>query len=320
MKRKTAWITWERQQRNISMARIFDADYFEITSNMYFILRYAFCVYSTCKIFLKDYENIFVQNPSIILSFVAVIASKVFGKKVIIDAHNAGVRPAEGRWWMLQLVNRWILKRSNLVLVSNVELQNYLTEFTVNCIVIPDPLPQISVARNSEYTSYDVLFVCSWSEDEPILEYIEAARSNGELTFAITGNYRKFVDALDRSIQIPRNLRLMGFIDEVEYYYHIKNSSLVVDLTTRLDCLVCGAYEAISLGNLVLLTNSEVNRSLFGSAAAYSDLNCGDVGRSIVRALAEKSDLAKVVQNFKFKYAIRIEQLKEVILSEIERS
>ena len=62
---------------------------------------------------------IFVENPSLLLSLVAVYYGRVTGTPVVVDAHNAGLRPLEGRVpWMERLASH-LLRLAPLTIVTN---------------------------------------------------------------------------------------------------------------------------------------------------------------------------------------------------------
>jgi glycosyltransferase involved in cell wall biosynthesis len=301
--KKSAWITWEHQRRNISMSNLIKSDYYEFNVSTLKAARYPICIFKTIKVFLKPYSIIFVQNPSIILSFVSVLLGKILSKKIVIDAHNAGIRPLEGRLRIIQIINNWILKNSNLVIVTNKKLKAHLDYLSIPNIVFPDPLPQINppTNKNPNEHNFDVLIVCSWSEDEPLIEYLEAAKENKEMSFAFTGRYESYIKNKSK-IEIPNNVCLLGFVSEEEYNLLLIHSKVIIDLTKREDCLVCGAYEAISLGKTIILSDTAVNRELFKDAAFYSDISVPKINASLREASKNSNKMDKLIRNFKNNY------------------
>ncbi|QJR81988.1 hypothetical protein CA267_015115 [Alteromonas pelagimontana] len=316
---KSAWITWERQPRNRSMADLFNAKYFEFSNNGNGIKRYLLCLKDTYFIFnSKSYSLIFVQNPSIILCFISVILSKIFTTKLVIDAHNAGVYPNEGKSKFLLAINNWILKRADLVLVTNRLLVDHLNKFDIKSEFIPDPLPSFPQINTEELSNGNYLFVvCSWSLDEPIDLYIEVARMLPEYVFKFSGNYKKYSDKIDFNT-LPDNVVLLGFISEDEYVKTLANCLAVLDLTTRDDCLVCGAYESISLLKPVVVSDTVVNRELFHDSVCYSELNSA----SLINAIhaSQENSLIKKVEIFREEYSIKITLLQQKICARLNYS
>lgn len=316
MNSRFAWITWERQQRNVSMASLLNADYFEFKGPKFYLVRVIINLVRTFFVFLKPYDIIFVQNPSIVLCFFSCILGTVLRKKVIIDAHNAGVRPLEGRSKILSFMNTLILRSAHLVIVSNQSLVNYLLEKKVVAIPMPDPLPELSRYKSdrSQYL-YDIFIICSWSDDEPIDQYFLSAIDLPDLSFGITGNFSKRISQFD---DVPSNLHLMGFIDEDEYFSRLSRSKIVVDLTYRDDCLVCGAYEAIALAVPVILTDSMVNRTVFPKGVVFSTCSANDIKVKIVETINNRSRLALETQELQDLLNCHSAKMKTEILKLIQ--
>lgn len=311
-----AWVTWERQQRNVSMAKIFSADYYEFSlSRSNYIFRLLINAVSTFKVFRKDYSIIFVQNPSMALTGLAVLFNIIFRKKLVVDAHNAGVLPFEGRFKILVVVNNFILKRADLVIVSNKVLSAGLKRLGVRSVAMPDPLPEVNFPMKPKVHSgkVDVFIICSWSNDEPIDLYFAIARSFPNLKIAISGNFKKWVNS--RSASNPDNLALLGFVDEEIYFRYLSDSRVIIDLTTRKDCLVCGAYEAISVGVPVIISDTNVNREIFSKGVVYSKCNERSLAEALKFALENEVELRSEVYALRRILTIKENKNRNMILS-----
>lgn len=294
--KECAWITWERQQRNVSMARIVNADYFEFISNNNYFFRVFGSIRKTLSVFRKGYRIIFVQSPSVFLMVSSVIINLFFKAKLVVDAHNSGVFILEGNYKTLNYINFFFLRRADLVLVSNERLVQTLERLSIHAIAVPDPLPDIKSDNltDNKLRHYDVFIVCSWAEDEPINLYFKVAEQLRDVKFGISGNYRKH--GIDMT-KVPENLDLVGFIPEQDYFNYLKSSKVVVDLTLREDCLVCGAYEAIAVGSPVIVSDNQVGRELFSEGVIFSKCNNGSLLKSINYALENRDLLSDEVGN-----------------------
>ena len=62
---------------------------------------------------------------------------------------------------------------------------------------------------------------------------------------------------------LPANIKLTGYLPEPEYLSLLNACDLVLDLTTRDHCLVCGAYEAVSFNKPFVLSNNQATQGLF---------------------------------------------------------
>lgn len=293
------------------MAQLLDADYEEITSTSGSFSRYIYCIKQTVSILKKRYSTVFVQNPSIVLSALAVLLKPIFGYKLAIDAHNAGVRPKEGKNKLLQKFNLCILKGADVVIVTNQPLQQLLNDKGVTSCVMSDPLPTLKKAQSLDYSNF-VFVVCSWAEDEPIGVYLDTAKQRPDINFVFSGNYKKRLKDKEIS-ELPDNIILAGFVSEEEYVGLLKEALAVIDLTERDDCLVCGAYESISATQKVILSDTMVNKELFGNAAFYTKNSTSELMKSLDEAL--NTDITSQIENFKTQYDSQLSDAKSKVLA-----
>lgn len=291
--KKRIWITWENQIRNKSMSARLGAELYPIVNTSSFFKRYCVCAYHTIRLLSKNYGNdIFVQNPSVVLSFLAVILRPFFRYKLIVDAHNAGVFPGK----KLQFLADYINKKADHVIVTNEGLADYIRKIGGSSVVLPDPLPLLEVIEDEasqwkNLNSPSVLMVCSWAEDEPYCEVISAAIALPEVTFYVTGNSKE--RERDCDCPIPANVVLTGFVSENDYHLLLIGADIIMDLTTREDCLVCGAYEAISIGKPIILSNTNALRNYFGDAAIYVDNNSVSISNGIKSTFSSYSKISE---------------------------
>ena len=92
------WVTWEKQRRNRTLSAALDAELCEFTYKLPRILKYPlFIILTVVKVVSVWPSMLFVQNPSIVLSFVSVFFGKLLRIPVVVDAHNSGVFPFGGK-------------------------------------------------------------------------------------------------------------------------------------------------------------------------------------------------------------------------------
>ena len=311
MKKKYAWITWERQPRNYAMANLIGAKYYEFNYKKPKFQRYLLCIKNTIEVFKGDYDVIFVQNPSIVLCFFSIFLKRIYKKKLVIDAHNAGVYPAEGRYRLLQSLNKYILRHADITIVTNQHLLDSISKWGIKGIVITDPLPDYAESFfDTQVVPKKVMVICSWAEDEPIDIYLDTAKKMTSYDFYFTGNNKKY----EFKTSIPKNVKLMGFVDESEYLNCLFSSSVILDLTTRDDCLVCGAYESISAEKPVVLTDNSTNRTVFQDAADYSELSVSELIATIYRAESIKTT---DIHDFKVAYVEKNKLQRENLIQNL---
>jgi glycosyltransferase involved in cell wall biosynthesis len=287
------------------MSECIGAEYLELDYSGNKAIRYVKCLYQSTRAVSCKVERLYVQNPSIVLAFWAVTLGKLFAQKVIIDAHNSGVYPSDGKNKLLLSINAWILRRADLVIVSNPKLQNDMLKDlgVTKAISFPDPIPELPPYSETEADhglkqNDNVFIICSWSEDEPIEAYINAAKKLPNIQFYFSGKFEKVGIVASEA---PSNVHLLGFVSENEYLKHLALCSVIVDLTTRDNCLVCGAYEAIAYEKPVVLTDNEVNREVFGGGVVYCYADENSLIEAIPEALSSNVAQQKKVRELKDK-------------------
>ncbi|CAN5737920.1 glycosyltransferase [soil metagenome] len=233
---------------------------------------------------------IFAQNPSIVLAAMIVIYGKQRGRVAVIDAHNAALERLEDAN-VLGFVSRWLVRHAFLTLVSNAALATLVEAKGGRAAVLPDPLPKFSPRPIvSLRGSYNVLFICTWAADEPYEAVLEAARGLPEdIHIYVTGSSRGRECSIEGGV--PDNVSLTGFVPEDAFEDLLHSVDLVVDLTTREDCLVCGAYEGVAAGTPLLLSDTQALREYFDSGTLFTDNSRDDISRRIVEARARHEEL-----------------------------
>lgn len=296
MKDSAVWLTWERQRRNASMARVLGVRYCELITNKKGGFRYLSLISRTLVLLFKNRpQTIFYQNPSIVLSLVVVLYKICTIKKVIIvgDYHNAGVYPPKG-----ESLTPFLVGNSDLVLVSNDNLVEIVSAMGGVGVAYPDPLPNIEAVSYSDVLSENnVLFVCSWAEDEPINEVLEAAKGLPDVDILISGrvNFDRYPNARNKT----DNVKLLGFLPEQEFDSLLSEVDVVMDLTTRDDCMVCGAYEAVSVGRPLILSDNPVSTSYFDKGVLFTDNSSEDITIQIKKALEGNNNLKMDIEKLK---------------------
>ena len=304
------WITWEVQRRNRSMSNALGAKLYIMESNLPRPVKYIVLSTKTTALLFKNKKSlVFVQNPSIVLSFIGVLLSRVLGFRLVVDEHNAGIYPLEGKSTFLNYFAHYIVRHSSLVIVTNDNLKAVCNKWGGDAFVMPDPLPVFSIeAPESEWNSLRrplrAFFICSWANDEPYNEvfsaFAELPKNRFDLT--VTGNYKGKVSPE----QWP-GIHFTGFLSEYDYEKMLAECDAVIVLTKRENCLNCGAYEAVAMGKPGVLSDTSVLRNLFYKGFLYTD-NTKD---SIIGCMNQ------IFKNFK-KYKYQVIELKSS-LSEDEQ-
>jgi hypothetical protein len=114
------------------------------------------------------------------------------------------------------------------------------------------------------------LFPASFHDDEPIEELLKAAILVPEASFLITGNYKA---SHNKNIQwdIPPNVNLLGYLPVDAFDACLHACDVIIGLTTLEGVQLCAAGEAVGIGKPMVLSGTEVLKSLFHKGAVFVD-------------------------------------------------
>lgn len=270
------------------------------------LVRYVKSIFQTIKLILSNKPNfVFAQNPSIVLAALSVLLGRFLGFKTIIDAHNSGVYPLEGKSLFFKKINQFIVSRSYKTIVTNENLARDIRRMGGDPVIIPDPLPRYddtAVITNKKKSDSQkkirVLCITSWATDEPIDALIRATSGfSEEIEFSFTSDFKKYDEGLETSK--PKNVVLLGYISNEEYIDKLFGCDFTIDLTTRDDCMVCGAYESVSAEKPMLLSENSALKSYFSSGAAFCDNTETGISESIRELINNLADYRIGVANLR---------------------
>jgi len=168
--------------------------------------------------------------------------------------------------------------RSAAVTVAhNTEIAALIDPWPSPVVVVDNyAVPLSEVPRTTERRSYGpVTVVASGSEDEPLDVVLSAARILGETyQFVVTGRREEVLKRM-RGLAMPPNVRLTGFMSRPEYLELLASCSMAVCLTDRPATMQLGAWEAVSVGCPVVVSDYAVLRGYFRDVAEFT-ANSGD--------------------------------------------
>lgn len=309
------WITWERQRRNRSLSAALGAELHELLPAFSGLRRYLWCTWRTLALLMRERPVIvFVQTPSFVLTTVAAAWCRLTNTPLVVDAHNQGVHPFDGRYASARLLARALFQAADLTIVSNAALVAFVESEGGRAFALPDPLPSLDAPRSPQVrpegpSSAVAVFICTWASDEPYLEVIEAARHVPDVRVLITGRSRGRERA--RGTNLPENVVLTGFLPDAEYVALLHQADLVIDLTTREDCLVCGAYEAMAVGAPLLVSGTSALRTYFDRGTVYTDNQEADIAERIREGVRRGAELREEMRLLREQRRIEWDALRE---------
>ena len=315
---KRVWFTWETQRRNEELAAAMNARLCKFDhSSLPRLKRYLQSARETLDTIRREKpELVFAQCPSIVLVVFLSLLKKFYGFRFFIDAHNIALESSR-RSDVLGLLHRFALRSADAVIVSNTGLVQGVEKLGGRACILPDRLPKIIPPETRrENPVPEILFVSTFAADEPIETFLEGVHLVPELNFKvlITGRKAKAGHLL---AQQGEKIHFTDFLPHEEYDRLLCQVDLVVDLTTRENCLVCGGYEAISAGRPLVLSDQKVNRDFFPKGCLFAKNTPAAYAETIREFFRRKGSLESEIREMKAEFQIRWEAYRLAVEEKI---
>jgi len=290
------WITWETQRRNKELAKPFNAilKVFD-NSNLTTIRRYLKSAIQTFECIKNRPRIIFAQCPSLLLCFELVFFKPIYRYTLIIDAHNIVADYLHNKGPIIGFVAKHVLKAADFIILSNIGLASHFPFDSRKILILPDKLPTIAIPSERpkilDKEKVNVTFICSFANDEPTLEFLEAAKKlTTKCKFFITGKKKNALGYLNYQNE---SILFTDYLSEQKFEALIAHSDINIDLTTKNNLLVCGAYETLSVNVPGILSDTEIQRKTFPSGFVFTNCQREDIAEKILFAIENLTSLRK---------------------------
>lgn len=324
---KRIWISWWGHRRSLELAQALGVPFVYRESRQTRIIRYPVLLAWTLGVLFKERPHIvFCQNPSIVLTGFLVLLKGLFSYRLVVDRHSNFKFLTRGsasvKWRIFHCLSAYTLRNAEVTIVTTRKLAKWVHACGGRAVVLHDRIPDLSTNVNVDLAGApSVLFVCTYSPDEPIGEVLESVKTMpAESVIYITGRapevVQKLTAELNRDLGASRVI-LTGFLSENDYRAYMKAANVVVVLTTVEDVLVCGGYEAVSLGKPLVLSGSKAIRGLFNRGVIYCDNSAQDISEAVAHAHKERlhhqDEIACLRNDLRVLWAQRFSMLREAI-------
>jgi glycosyltransferase involved in cell wall biosynthesis len=109
-------------------------------------------------------------------------------------------------------------------------------------------------------------------------------------------------------------VKLLGFIPDDTFWALLESSDLIMDLTLREGCLVCGAYEGVALLKPLVLSDTKALRSYFSEGCVYVAPDAESIAEGIHKAIENIGELRSGILRLKE----RLENSWKATMEELE--
>jgi glycosyltransferase involved in cell wall biosynthesis len=293
------WLTWQRHRRTVQLARRLKArlHVFEPVPGLHPAWTWLRTV---AHLLTRRSSVLVVQNPSLLLTATACFLKRWTADALIVDLHSyfsLHIDRARGlRNRLYQKLSRYCLRRADLTIVTNEELRRVVGRYGGRGRVLQDALPRFpGPGRRPRVAAFQVVFVSSFSADEPMEDVFKAAEDfdPAEFRLYVTGR----PDRAARERPLPACVELTGFLDEADYLALLNSADALLTLTTREHTLLCGAYEGIALGKPLIISDKKALRDYFTRGVVYVDNTASGIAAGLRQAARERARLEHEIQD-----------------------
>jgi hypothetical protein len=238
-------------------------------------------------------NTIWIQLPPTPLLYLLRVYKYLFrGTNVIADCHNSMLRPP---WSKSPFAISLINSVSDLILVHNEEVYELASSMGLaeDKMQVLEDRPMVGGHSEVKNKSPLVVFPASFSVDEPISLVLEVARSLPEVSFVITGDYKRARSNF--ASHLPENVVLSGWLSTREYNRLLGQANLILGLTTFEGIQLSVASEAVGLGKAMVLSNTRILRELFPQGAIYVEPTYESLLNGIRKAMSIQPQLEEQV-------------------------
>jgi glycosyltransferase involved in cell wall biosynthesis len=178
-------------------------------------------------------------------------------------------------------LHKFFSRYALITIVTNEYLKGIVESWRGKATIIKDlpidfPKPKLPHPTNN----CAMTFIGSFTWDEPIDVFFQAAAKLPDIQFYMTGNHKDAAAALLKSK--PPNVELTGFLSAADYVGRLMTSDAVICLTTLDHTMQRGAYEAVYLGKPVITSNTGILRESFHKGAVFVDNSVTSMVNGIV--------------------------------------
>lgn len=297
----TIWISWQYHLRTSEICKGLGLELHTLVTSRRGWKRYIALTYRTLiLLFSRRPSVLIVQNPSIVLTTLAVLSRPLFRYSLIVDAHNEAISPYNYPSNIIRRVAHWLMAKADLTIVTNRQLSTVVRDAGGAPFVLPDRIPDPpSIATPKPLSnSFNLVLIATFADDEPYAEVFSAVSKLGEkINLYVTGNPQKMHPSL--RADLPAHIVFTGFLAEQEYWTLLASAHAIIDLTRMDNCLVCGAYEAVAVERPLILSDNSATREHFFRGVVYTQNTAECILESIEHLLASYDTLAKEISLLK---------------------
>ena len=249
-------------------------------------------------------------------SLACVLYARFAKIPVVTDCHNGPFVDPIWQRFPLRQIHRYVFRRSTANIVHNEAMLEHVTEDLAierRFIVLRDAIPDTAarVPRGEACERPTVLFICSWSPDEPMEQVVATARQMPEIDYWVTGRPRD--EVLRQLGDLPSNLRLLGFVSDDNYDVLIRRVNVALVLSTRDRVLTHACHEAIGAECALVISDSPTARAYLRAGTHFVENDAASITRGVRSALQSHEELRAEMAELKLQLDAEWQQQSDAV-------
>jgi glycosyltransferase involved in cell wall biosynthesis len=229
----------------------------------------------------------------------------------VIDSHTGAFL---GRRWGWSLgLHRMLSRRALTTIVHNRSQEKIVKRWGCRyCVIGFTPGDYPAGERFPLSGQFNIAVISTFAPDEPVSVIFDAARLMPEINFYFTGKTERI--PRDLSTNKPRNCHFTGYLAYENYVGLLRGVDVVMDLTTRDHTLLMGAFEAVSLGKPLIVSDWPILQEYFSLGTIHIPNTVKGVFEGVRRCQRELPSLQRDIfilqENLQSDWNKRIYELK----------
>src|SRR5262249_46471941 len=169
----------------------------------------------TLRILFRERPRVIVvMTPPVIACIPVWIYSKLTGAQYSIDAHTSAF--VDRPWRSMQFVNRFFCRDAAATLVTSEFLAETVRSWQGKAKIVRDVPVCFAEPRYPRLRrNVNMVFVSTFTRDEPLRPFLEAARQVSDVQFYVTGRLKDAPRALLK--MAPPNVIFTDFLSDSDY-------------------------------------------------------------------------------------------------------
>ncbi len=285
-KRQLVFITWaEDCARSDSIAKRLGGRPYLVYSP-FWGSRYATALFKYFSQSIKTLRILFREQPQIVLIMTPpVIAcipvwiyAKLTGAQYAIDAHTSAFVDKPWKWALF--IHRFFSRSAIFTIVTGEFLAGIVRQWGAKEKIVRDvPLYFAEPGKMQLAGEINMVFVSTFTRDEPLEAFLDAAAQVPDVHFYVTGRLKDAKVSLVR--KASRNVTFTDFLSRSDYVGLLLASDAVICLTIADHTMQRGAYEAIYLSKPVITSDFKLLREAFPKGTVHVTSAPDDIARGI---------------------------------------